>query len=145
MPKRRAGDTPPQVHANIEDMFQTLRQDLHTQRALLSDLQTFKDFIERGRTDGIFDQEDCDWVQSECQSVQSYISQRETELARKEELYKNSVQKLEQILLQRKDIIEAAEDQTHVLSQRPQLLEHFAKKRAHLMMLVDQGKKDLQM
>ena len=132
------------VHDEVEGLFQALRQEIAQCHERVHAVQAFRQHIEAGVRDGIFDQEDLEWLNRDLTQLLEEKEQRERELAHKEHMYKNSVQKLEVILEKRRDVIEQAERDTQALTLRPHLLQQFAKKRAHLMMLVDQGKKDLQ-
>jgi len=134
----------PRVNDEIEQLFTSLRQEIVEYQTLVQSVNSFKQYIEHGLNDGIFDQEDLEWINSDLSDIIQRKEQKEQELSQKEDLYKNSVLKLEAILDKRKEAIEQAEHNTHALSLRPRLLQNFAKKRAHLMMLVDKGKKDLQ-
>jgi DNA repair exonuclease SbcCD ATPase subunit len=142
---------PPPVQSNhhrvndeIEQLFKSLRQEIGEYQTLAQSINSFKQYIEHGLNDGIFDQEDLEWINSDLSDIIQRKEQKEQELIQKEDLYRNSVLKLEEILDKRTEAIEQAEQTTHALSLRPNLLQNFAKKRAHLMMLVDKGKKDLQ-
>lgn len=137
-PSRRAHD------AEVESLFQSLRQEIAECTERVQAVQAFRQYIEAGVRDGVFDQEDLAWINQDLAQLTAEKEQREQELQRKETLYRNSVQKLEVILEQRRGVIEEAERHTQALRLRPHLLQQFAKKRAHLMLMVDQGKKDLQ-
>lgn len=128
----------------FEQLFVTLKREIHEITQLLQSVQSFRSYIERGIKDGTFDAEDLTWVEEDIRQLETSKKQKEQELIEKEQIYTNSVLKLEEILDRRKNIIESAEEQTHALSLRPNLLQNFAKKRAQLMKLIDQGRRDLQ-
>lgn len=130
---------------DFERMFSKLKQEISECQTLIQSVQSFRQYIEHGLKDGIFDQEDLDWVEADLKELSATKEKKEQELVSKENIYKNSVLKLEEILERRTDAIEQAEQSTRALSMRPDLLKHFAKKRAHLMMMVDKGKQELQM
>jgi flavin-dependent dehydrogenase len=133
------------VNDEFEQLFVNLKQEIIEYHTLVQSVQAFKQYIENGVKEGIFDREDMDWIESDLKELLIAKEKKEHELRQKEDLYKNSVLKLEDILARRKDAIEDAEKNTHALSLRPELLKHFAKKRAQLMLMVDKGKQDLQL
>ena len=133
------------VENEFDQLFANLKKEIIEYNTLVQSVQSFKEHIEHGMKEGIFDKEDMEWIESDLKQLQLNKQQKEQELLAKENIYKNSVLKLEEILDRRKNAIEAAEQSTHALSLRPELLKNFAKKRAHLMMMVDKGKKDLQL
>ena len=133
------------VENEFDQMFTDLKKEIDEYKTLVQSVQSFKEHIEHGMKEGIFDKEDMEWIESDLKQLQLTKQQKEQELMAKEDIYKNSVLKLEEILDRRTNAIEAAEQTTHALSLRPELLKNFAKKRAQLMMMVDKGKKDLQL
>ena len=140
---------PPSNNSPIQDEFERLfahlKQEIQEYHALAQSVQSFKHYIENGMKEGIFDQEDMEWIDNDLKELLESKEKKEQELMSKETLYRNSVLKLEDILARRKNAIEEAESNTGALSLRPELLKHFAKKRAHLMTMIDVGKRDLQM
>jgi len=135
---------PPSSSSEFEQLFAHLKQDLDHLQTLIQSVQAFQQRVEHGIQEGIFDQEDWQRVDADLKELVHTKEQKEQELVAKETLYRNSVLKLEDILARRKQAIEEAEQATRALSLRPELLKHFAKKRAHLMLMVDKGKQDLQ-
>lgn len=133
------------VENEFDQLFSNLKKEIHEYNTLVQSVQAFREHVEHGMRDGIFDKEDMEWIESDLKQLQFNKQQKEQELLAKEDIYKNSVLKLEEILDRRKNAIEVAEQSTHALSLRPDLLKNFAKKRAQLMMMVDKGKKDLQL
>jgi hypothetical protein len=133
------------IENEFDQLFANLKKEIQEYNTLVQSVQSFREHIEHGMKEGIFDKEDMDWIESDLKQLQLNKQQKEQELLAKEDIYKNSVLKLEEILDRRKNAIEVAEQSTHALSLRPDLLKNFAKKRAHLMMMVDKGKKDLQL
>jgi hypothetical protein len=136
---------PDYVENEFDQLFANLKKEIVEYNTLVQSVQSFKEHIEHGMKEGIFDKEDMEWIDSDLKQLQLNKQQKEQELLAKENIYKNSVLKLEEILDRRKTAIEVAEQSTRALSLRPELLKNFAKKRAHLMMMVDKGKKDLQL
>lgn len=136
---------PQHVGNEFDRLFANLKREIDEYNTLVQSVQAFRQYVDHGLKDGIFDQEDMEWIDTDLKNLLLNKEKKEQELLSKENLYKNSVLKLEDILARRKDAIEVAEQNTHALSLRPELLKHFAKKRAQLMMMVDKGKQDLQM
>jgi len=94
--------------------------------------------------EGIFDKEENEWVDAELKRITDIKNSCQEELSKKEDLYLNSILKLENLLEQRRIAIENAEKESCVFEQCPRLLQQFAEKRANLMKLVEKGKQDLQ-
>lgn len=134
----------PPIQDEFEQLFSNLKQEIQEYNALAQSVQSFKQYIEHGMKEGIFDKEDAEWIDTDLKGLLESKKSKEQELVVKETLYRNSVLKLEDILARRDNVIEEAEQNTRALSLRPELLKHFAKKRARLMTMVDAGKQDLQ-
>ena len=130
--------------AEIKEMFQSQHQILQGYDQTIKSLRVFKEHIQRGLEEGIFDKEENDWVDVELERISDLKKICADDLIRKEDIYMNSILKLENLLEQRRLAIERAEKESCVFEQCPRLLQRFAEKRANLMKLVDKGKQDLQ-
>jgi len=144
LPSLTLTSTTPPIPDEFERLFAHLNQEIQEYHALSQAVQSFRQYIEHGMQEGIFDTEDTEWIDADLKGLLESKRNKEQELITKETLYRNSVLKLEDILTRRDNVIEEAEQNTRVLSLRPELLKHFAKKRARLMTMVDVGKRDLQ-
>ena len=127
-----------------EDMFRAQHLLIEEHDRTIKSLQTFKQHIEKGLKEGIFDKEENEWVDAELKRITDIKNSCQEELSKKEDLYLNSILKLENLLEQRRIAIENAEKESCVFEQCPRLLQQFAEKRANLMKLVEKGKQDLQ-
>jgi hypothetical protein len=125
-------------------MFQSQHLILEGYEQTINSLRVFKEHIQRGLEQGIFDKEENDWVDAELERINDLKKTCEDDLTRKEDIYMNSILKLENLLEQRRLAIEKAENDSCVFEQCPRLLQRFAEKRANLMKIVDKGKQDLQ-
>ena len=125
-------------------MFQSQHLILDGYEQTMKSLRVFKEHIQKGLEQGIFDKEENDWVDIELERIHDLKKTCETDLMRKEDIYMNSILKLENLLEQRRLAIEKAEKESCVFEQCPLLLQRFAAKRANLMKIVDKGKQDLQ-
>ena len=130
--------------AEIKEMFQSQHQMLQGYEQTIQSLRVFKEHIQKGLEQGIFDKEENDWVDVELERINNLKKTCQDDLTRKEDIYMNSILKLENLLEQRRIAIEKAEKESCVFEQCPRLLQRFAEKRANLMKLVDKGKQDLQ-
>ena len=130
--------------AEIKEMFQSQHIVLEGYEQTIKSLRVFKEHILKGLEQGIFDKEENDWVDIEMERIHGLKKTCEEDLTRKEDIYINSILKLENLLEQRRLAIEKAEKESCVFEQCPRLLQRFAEKRANLMKLVDKGKQDLQ-
>lgn len=144
LPSLTLTSTPPPIQDEFELLFAHLKQEIQEYHALVQSVHVLKQYVETGMQEGIFDREDMEWIDADIKGLLELKEKKTQELVAKETLYRNSIVKLENMLTQRDQIIKKADQDTNVLSLRPDLLRRFAKKRAHLMTIVDAGKRDLQ-
>lgn len=145
--KHRIKHQEQKTQSNSPDDFQILFRDqrakLQEYDETLGSLQIFKQHIDLGHQQGIFDEEEINWIDAENKRICELKIICETDLLQKEDLYTNSILKLEQLLEKRRIAIEEAEKEASVFTKCPHLLQQFAEKRAKLMKLVEKGKAEL--
>jgi hypothetical protein len=129
---------------DFEILFRNLQHEIYEYNKVIESVQSFKAHIEQGLRDGVFDNQDIQWVEEDLKTLMEDKEKKEVEYNKRKEIYENSVLKLENILEKRKQIIEDADKNTHIFSNRKDLLKKFAHKSATLLKLIEQGKKDLQ-
>ena len=129
---------------NFEILFLDLHKEIQNYNSVIQTIQQFKSYIEKNLNDGIFDEEELKWINEDLENVTEIRDKKESEYFKKKEIYETNVLRLENILNKRKQIIDEADSKTGVFNIRPELLKKFAQKRALLMKMVDQGKRDLQ-
>lgn len=129
---------------DFEQLFAKLNQDIQQLDNTIHSVEQFLQHVAAGIPDGVFDDQDRIWVEDDLKRLRAERQAKDADRQNRQEIYEQSVLKLERILNQRKQIIEDADRQTDVFRMRPELLKKFAQKRATLMKLVEQGKKDLQ-
>lgn len=132
------------ISNEFEELFKTLKTDIEECTKVIHAVEEFKKYVETGLKDGIFDQQDMQWIEEDLKALVADKTHKETEYLKRKEIYEKSVLSLQNILDQRRKIIETADEQTEVFRSRPHLLKKFAQKSATLMKMVEQGKKDLQ-
>lgn len=129
---------------NFENLFLDLHKEIQNYNNVIQTIQQFKSYIEQNLNDGIFDEEELKWINEDLENMTEIRDKKESEYLKKKEIYETNVLRLENILNKRKQIIDEADSKTGVFNIRPELLKKFAQKRALLMKMVDQGKRDLQ-
>lgn len=122
--------------------FQELENSVKECALNIAALEKFRSHIHEGKECGIFDAEDLKWVDDELTEKRAHYQDMNNELRNKRYLYDNSITKLEQVLNDRKIIIEAAENETNVLQNNPTLLQLFARKNAQLIQMLEHAKDD---
>ena len=128
----------------MKEMFKAQQLIIQGHERTIESLQIFKKHIAKGLERGIFDKEENEWVEDELKRITDLKTNCQNDLSKKENLYLNSILKLENLLEERRIAIENAENESCVFEQCPRLLQRFAEKRANLIKLVDKGKQNLQ-
>lgn len=132
------------IQNDYEHIFRALQDEIKEHQKIIKALELFRQKVTQGLKDGIFDDQDMQWIDDDLQHLLQEKEHKEKVFQQKREIYENSVLKLESILEKRRNVIEEVDSHTNIFSARPELLKKFAQKRATLMKIVDQGKKDLQ-
>jgi chromosome segregation ATPase len=127
----------------LDQLFKHLQDEIQNYDVLCHSVQTFKQYIEQGVEEGIFDQQDIQWLDEDLLNLKREKEEKEHNLKLKKETYNGSVTKLEHILKRRTQLIEEADKVSQMFRFRPNLLKKFAQKRVTLMKIVEQGKQDL--
>jgi len=134
----------PSLQNEFENLFFNMRNEIQEYMKVIDSLHKFRQYIDQGVRDGVFDEEDRRWIEEDLQKLTLEKDKKEIEYNNRKQAYEGSILKLENIMNVRKQIIEEADKNTNVFSSRPELLKKFAQKRANLIKIVEQGKKDLQ-
>lgn len=140
-PRTKVSTTTSPPHDKI---FSRLESEINHYNSLLESVAHFKEQVESGLRQGIFDNQDLEWIETDVQRLIKERDERVKEYERRKNLYDNSIVKMEDILNRRKEIIEETDKKYGVFKQRPELLKLFAQKRASLIRTVEQAKNELQ-
>ena len=131
------------IQHDFEHIFRQLYQDIEQSANILQSVRQFKQHIEPGLNEGVFDTQDLQWITEDETNLEKELKTKEEDLRKRKEIYEHSVLKLEKLLDKRKKMIEEGDRQTNVFAYRPELLKKFAQKRAELMKMTEQGKKEV--
>jgi conjugal transfer/entry exclusion protein len=124
-------------------IFGQLQKEIDYYHNMLQNVTKFRNMIQQKSSDGLFDEQDISWVDADIKELEKELQQRTAQFDKRKHLYENSILRLENILQQRKGVIETADNECQVLSDRSGLLEKFAQKRATLIKTVEQAKHEL--
>jgi hypothetical protein len=140
----RTNEKPYTISDDFERLFNNLHLEIQEYNNIIDSVQKFSTYIEHGRKEGIFDDQDMEWIEEDLKKLKTEKDKKEQEYKKRKEIYENSVVKLEAVLEKRKKTIEDADRNTGVFNARPDLLKKFAQKRAILMKIIETGKKEIQ-
>ena len=112
--------------SNYPPIFVELKKEITYYETLLEKVTKFKVMIQNNASNGLFDDQDIGWIDDDIKTLTAELNKRVEEFESRKNFYENSIVRFEDILDQRKNIIESADAECQVLSNRPELLEKFA-------------------
>lgn len=106
-------------------------------------LQFLKSMLKSNNVSAYFDEEDRQWVEEDLAKQMEELRKLNQIWKETTSVYQNTLLKLATTIETRQTILSYADEKTNVFSQRPQLVEHFAKKQADLTDLMNQCKEKM--
>ena len=127
---------------SIEEKLEETQRTLKDLDSSIEALLKFQQRIAAGLHEGVCDAQDLEWVTEEVTAKQRERQELHESYSRSKKFYDTSLQQLLQILSRRNELIEEADSHSHVFGCSPGLLRKFAQKRALLMRMIEQTKKE---
>ena len=123
------------------EIFQAFEARIEELDRSLQKLRALMDRIQKNAS--AFDDEDQQLVMSKIRAVEDEKRDLKMELEKRENMYENTVKRMEQALLVRMDILQQTDSETGVLEDNPDLMEQFVQKQSQLTTMLQEMKDKL--
>lgn len=132
---------------DIEQMFETLQNEIHELETKITKLEEFYRYIgsQIQKNDEAFDEDDLSQTKECIEKHYQRLDDLKKQYEKKIDKYQQYVVGLDKVINARKNALDYADEKWGVLNENPQLLDYFAEKHCNLIQFKEEAFKELQL